>query len=484
MVNKKLFEKHGFKKLDAIEFTRGSDPIEVPHPKPDFRLKLIYQTFQRSIEEIYFWMLMQVTEDWGLHEVVKIQDVFSASEQSSFWGASQQRLQIQQTQVSQYLGTVAQMIKSLFQIVREIKLIKERLIVYRQANDGDKAAEVVLKGFWIDLKEGGSKNPTSVYGMATQVGFAILPDLFFSAPLIKDSTKVDAYIKKLSKEFNEQVCKVLGRKLKSYSVWRENTFKEHVTREGFTVKYLRQHYDSIQMYMGWIKPYLKNVKRLQMNQNKNDSADLIGGFEGSVIEIEVLCHKKTTNTHNTVMLMTFEYRTRPGMDYRTADYQHKGPSHLGKCTIHLRAYAWKPEQIENYKRMREEESMELLSNMDESLNEAMKALGGDLRKYLKEAGEDFPEDKIKAEEDKKKAEKLKKQMKHQNSIAEPFIEVYKGFAEIFGTLAPLKTMFTKEETAADKWKEGKNITKVKGDCKFVIWQTYKNFKGNFGLVKW
>ncbi|MBU0461697.1 MAG: hypothetical protein KJ574_03865, partial [Nanoarchaeota archaeon] len=180
METKELFKKYEFKDLDKIEFTRGEKPVDVPFPKSARRVKLIYQSYQQSIEEIYFWILTHMREDWGLHEVEKIKDIFTAAEQSTFWGAAQQRLQIQQTQVSQYLGTIANMVKGLFQIVREVRLIKEKLDAYKQADAGDQSAEIMLKGYWVDLKDGGAKNPGSVYGLATEVGFAILPDLFFS----------------------------------------------------------------------------------------------------------------------------------------------------------------------------------------------------------------------------------------------------------------------------------------------------------------
>ncbi|MFC1753026.1 hypothetical protein ACFL96_06485, partial [Thermoproteota archaeon] len=389
---KELFERFGFKKMDEVEFTRGQSPVPVPYPQPSKMFKLIYQSYQQSIEEIYFWILTHMREDWGLHNVEKIHDIFTASEQSSFWGASQQRLQIQQQQVSQYMGTIGQMVKALFQLVREIRINKEKLHAYKQADEGDETAEVVLKGYWVDLKDGGAKNPTSVYGMATQVGFAILPDLFFSAPIMKDSSEVPKYVKKLSTEFNRKVCEVLGRKLKAYMLWRENTHKELSVREKFSIKYLRQHYDSIQMYMSWVKPYLMNIKRLQMNQQKSLSVDLIGAFEGSIIEIEVMCHRATTKTHNAVVLATFEHRTRPSMDYHTEGYQHKGPIHVGRVEMTLRTYAWTPEQIENYKKLREEESMELLSSMDEGVKATMESLGEEMKDYLREAGEKFPED--------------------------------------------------------------------------------------------
>lgn len=481
MTSKELFKKYGFEKLDKVEFSRGQKGVEVMFPAPKRRFRIIYESDKASVEEIYFWILRHMSEDWGLHEVEKIKDVFTASEQSSFWGAASQRLQIQQSQVSQYLGTVGQMVKSLFQIVREIRQLREKLHAYEQADKGDMSAEVVLKGYWVDMKDGGTRNPTSVYGMAQQVGFAILPDLFFSAPLMKSSTEVDKYAKRLGKDFNRKVVEVVARKVKAYMLWRENTYNELNARNKFTIKYLRQHYDSIQLYMSWIKPYLANIRRMQMNQEASRSAELVGAFEQSLIELEILVHRPATKTHHPCILATFDYRTTPALDYHREGYQHKGPIHIGKVKVTLRTYAWTPEQIENYKRMREEESMEILSTIDSSINQAMEGLGDELRQYLKEAGEKFPEDEKKEEEEKKKEEERKKKLK--KGVLEPFVSVFKGFGEIFGSFG-IQEFFKGGPSGKDKFKEGKNIKKAEGEAEFVVWQTYKNFKKSHGMLSW
>ena len=55
---------------------------------------------------------------------------------------------------------------------------------YSDSYDADsksrESAEITLKGIWVDMVEQGAKNPASVYGMAREVQFTTLPDLFFS----------------------------------------------------------------------------------------------------------------------------------------------------------------------------------------------------------------------------------------------------------------------------------------------------------------
>ena len=61
----------------------------------------------------------------------------------------------------------------------------------------------------------------------------------------------------------------------------------------------------------------------------------------------------------------------------------------------IRAYSWTSQQIENYIKYRNEEELELMKEINSSINEAMDALGDDLKKYLQSAGEIFPGDKHK-----------------------------------------------------------------------------------------
>ena len=97
-------------------------------PTPKKRLRLLWETFNLSVEEVYFWIHTYLTQDWGYPHVIKTKDIFTASEHSSFFGTSQQRLGAQQDKVSQFLAVIGKMVKELFQIVRELRIIDERFI--------------------------------------------------------------------------------------------------------------------------------------------------------------------------------------------------------------------------------------------------------------------------------------------------------------------------------------------------------------------
>src|SRR3989338_8187183 len=349
----------GKKEEGGLGYTR--DEVEVQFmqlmeqdwPKPGkaqpFTRRVFYESFQKSIEACYFWSLNHWRYDQHMPIIEKITDTFAAAEHSSFFCVQQQRLGLQQDKISQYLATIGKMVKELFQIVREIRILRERLDLYEKSYHNDYAAEISLKGYWIDLVEGGAKNPASVYGMARELGFTTLPDLFFSAPPMPSSS-VQSYIESL--KFNRKVREVLARKLKTFIIWKEHTYRELKSRRLFTLKYMRQHYDIIKMYMTWVKPYLKNIRRLSMDENKMASPHLISSFEGAMIEIEFLALKPFAGGMcYSVMDVHFDYRTRPEMKFVQEGYQ-RGPIHVGRVMVTFRSYAWTKMQLEQYKKFR------------------------------------------------------------------------------------------------------------------------------------
>ena len=419
--------KHGFVKgenkadNEASEEFRGSK-TNTGYPTPARRYRLHYEGYNISIEEPYFWTLHYLRYFGGFPRIDKITDVFAAAENSAFFGASQQRIGLQQDKVSQFLATIGKMVRELFQLVREMRILDERLSYYADSytnSPSAESAEITLKGIWVDLVEQGAKNPASVYGMAREVQFTTLPDLFFSTNP-KKQEDVDVVVDKERGQFNRKVKEVLKRKLRAYLAWKEHSYEELKNRRKFTLKYLRQHFEIIRMYMIWVKPYLKNIQRMQLDQSKTDTPDLIAAFESSMIEIETLAIKPSGPV-NQCILMHYLFRTRPEMSY-SQEYQ-RGPLHLGRIEIDFRAYAWTDKEIENYKKMKEHEDFQLLGIIDGSVKAALEALGDELMRYLKEAGEEF--------EEKKETKKAHKQ-------AGPFLSIFEGFAELFSSFKEKK----------------------------------------------
>tara|TARA_Y100000310_G_scaffold345527_1_gene466017 strand:+ start:11661 stop:13073 length:1413 start_codon:yes stop_codon:yes gene_type:complete len=463
-------KKFGFEQEEIAEQTRGIY-IKTGFPKPARRYRLHYEGYNISIEEPYFWVLHYLRYFSGFPHIDKITDVFAAAENSAFFGASQQRLGLQQDKASQFLATVGKMVRELFQLVRELRVLDERLSYYYDSYTNSKSqesAEITLKGIWVDLVEQGAKNPASVYGMAREVQFTTLPDLFFSThPKKQEDT--DQVVEIERGAFNRKIREVLKRKLRTFLAWKEHTFEEMKNRRVFTLKFLRQHYEVIRMYIHWVKPYLRNIQRLQLDQTKTETPDLLVAFESSMIEVELLARKP--GAVNQCLLLNYQFRTRPEMNYQQ-EYQ-RGPIHLGRIEMDFRVYAWTEQEIEKYKQMREQEDFQLLGLIDGSVKAAMESLGDELMRYLKESGEEFGE--------KKKEETMKKN----SSLLSPYTSVFKGFAEMFGAGQKVKKApRPKKPTKTSIMKRSLEKRRIEGLAKGAAWTIYHHFKKHHGMLNW
>ena len=510
MANEKsdLLKKYKFDKEEEAELVSGFKE-KTGFPMPHYFYRTVVESINLPIEEAYFWTIDELRYGWSYNRFVKITDIFAASEQSSFFGVSEQRVGLQQDKASQFLRGISEMLKALFQIVREIRIIDERVGYYAHTfnrartgkDDEASGSEITLKGIWVDQVEGGVKNAASVYGLAQTVGFSALPDLFFRVRVDdigmdktasekfdgatnKIVSRVDTAVDNLD-GFNEKVKEVLKRKLVQYYMWKMRTYRELMVRRNFTIKYLRQHYDTIKLYMGWVKPYLRNIQRLQMTEKlvRKDMADMIKAFEGALVEVEVLCYKDQGHSEGGInyypcVLVHIYYRTRPSLSYVQEGYQ-RGPMHTGKFDMILRGYVWSEDQIKNYQRMKDEEDIELLSSINESIKEAMESLGDELKAYLEEGGE-IIEKQAKPESPQENT--ISQTVK---GLAEPFVSVIEGIKEV---ASPLKAIVPKrkgsEAKKGDDVKDSLEINELKKRLKTELYQTYKNYKKMHNMMTW
>ncbi|MFA6073479.1 MAG: hypothetical protein WC758_05175 [Candidatus Woesearchaeota archaeon] len=445
-------------------------------PKPKKRHRLVHEAFNMSLEELYFWTLNHLKQDMGYHKIIKVNDTFSASENSAFFGQSAQRLSIQEDRASSFMRGISELVKTLFQIVRELRIIDERLDVYKEWKKS-KSADATLKGFYSDFAEnkGGQMQPGSIYHLANSVGYAVLPDLFFNTVVYKKED-VDKVVDKL--EFNKNVKAVLKRKLYQFVVWVEKTETELHARKKFQIKYLRQHYLTIKMYMSWVKPYLKHIRRLTMSEEQLDSPYLISSFETSATEIEILAYQpKKPGKACSCVLMTYYFTTRPVLQYQQEF--NKGPVHIGRGMVTLRAYGWNEDKIKSYVAMKDREDRELLGLVDDQLKSAMEMLGEDLEMYLKEAEGTLNADKEGVAPGAK--EKITP-IAGTGTVFDPFVSIFKGFGEIGKAFSPAGFFVSKQSGPSQPSKS--DIDKAAKSAAGHMWGVYKNYKKAHGLLSW
>ena len=458
MVSSELLKEAGFKEEVAEDFRDHF--VKTGYPKPTKRMRIVYEVPDLNIEEPYFWMLKYYRYDAGFSKIEKTEDTYASAETSAFFGITQQRLGGQQDKVSQFLATIGKMVKELFQLVRELRIIDERLTYYSEAaaqkekpmDHRMKGAEITLKGMFIDLVQGGAKNAASVYGMARELEFTTLPDLFFDAPPFANPQEMENYVNKL--DFNLKVKEVLKRHLRHFIEWKKRTHSEMVNRRRFTLQYLRQHFDIIKMYMEWAKPYLRNIERMSPKEKHASAPDLVAAFEGSMVDIEMMV-SKPYGDFNSVILATFNYRTSPSMKFVQEGYQ-RGPVHVGQMEMNFRRYVWTKKQMDTYRKMKEKEGLELLRTVSNSVKAAMEALGVELFGYLEEAGE---------------AAKKKTKEKPKKGLTERF-------------LGDFITIKKDKPVKVKKFVPKGNYGEANGFALFHLYNGYKTFKKAHRMTHW
>ncbi|MFH0874863.1 MAG: hypothetical protein V1859_02920 [archaeon] len=496
-MKKKEPEKKAFQKMSTEEKLKelglGSEEfaedfaykrVKTGYPAPIKRLRFHLLDPNHNIESTYHHFMIDFGERLGLDKNYKVVDSMGLSVGSSMFGNLQSRMAAQQNQASQYLKGIADMVKGMFQIVREVRILDERLQFYKDSESENSelslSSEIVLKGLWVDQVEGGSKNPSSVYGLAATVGFTILPDLFFRTKPMKKK-EIEKIVK--SMKFNEKVKEILMRKLRQYYEWKERTKGELEVRKNFEIKYLRQHYATIKLYLSWISPYLRNIRKMKHSEHLSEEVDVVKAFESTIIELETIHWRtgygKAPFDYNAVILLNFHYLVKPELAFHHYEYQHKGPVHVGKLIMSIRAYAWTKKQIDSYIKYRNEEELDLLKEINSSIEQAMNSLGDDLKKYLKSAGEEFPDS-----EDKKNAKPAKKMP----GILEPFLGIFGGFGEIAksvkGAPVPGKKDEPKKKEPSAQYKNERDQTRASVYARMCAWDGYQRFKEHHELLHW
>lgn len=461
-------------------------------PKAFKKYQLIWESFSMIMEEPYFWIYNAFTDSpgglKGGWKFKKIQDVYAATEHSSYYGDTQSKLGMVQDRITNSLRSIGAMIKELSQLVHSIRVIDERLKLYdAYLENNSESADISLKDYFIKYAEGGAEQPSSVYGIANKLKFTTLPVMFFKTTIPFDKlNKIDEIVENKWGEINNEAKRMLQSKLAVYYAWFETTHREHLTRRNLQLKYMYQVYNVVKTNMNWIRPYMRYARKLNMDFNRLDRADLVSAFEQSMIEIEYIAYqmnKDNKEVYDTI-IVNFLYRTRPEMSFQK-DYRHKGPAHLGRVNISLRSYGWTMEQIENYEKIRQLEDIKIFGDILESetgTKNAFDSIVKDVQKYIDEAEEMFTGKKKKepkiVDKDEGKTfwqiykEKKKKAPSHTQGMLEPFLLPFKSF----------KFLIPKREEKAPNLKE--EIKRSQKSATGQIWNMYKYFKKSHKMLAW
>ena len=256
-------------------------PVEEIKEKPLSEHGLVYDSSSETLEPVYFFIL-DLMNDFGL-QTEKLIDNFSSSPGSGHFAELGQRATIMQQQASKILGDVNAVLRSVLNIIYDLKEFRLRLQQYDDfKSDKKEAAVLALKQIWMD-KVDINKGNSSIKAMALgQAGYQTLLDAFL---FVKDVGDVD------NVDLNDRVKRILRARILEFNHWLEQSEKELRKRYELEKTYLRSQVNSLKLYTRWAKPYLKAAQQLEMAEKGREPA-LVKAFNTIILELTLLGKRK------------------------------------------------------------------------------------------------------------------------------------------------------------------------------------------------
>lgn len=262
--------------MGAFDFKALKNPIE--------RHEILYEIQGGSLEPIYFWILDYLKKEYGKHE--KLVDTFVSSTGSAHFAEMGGRATRMQEEAMKLLGNANTVIKSILNILYDLKEFKLRLEIYDEHDSDDQnkrmSALLSLKQIWmdsVDIKRG----TTSLKGLIQQFDYATIIDGFMASNSLEDVNKLD---------LNDRVKRILLQRMGEFLRWVKESETELRKRYEIEKTYLRSQVNSVKLYARWAKPYLRAAKQLEQ-QGKPDSA-LVTSFNTTVMELVVMGSKRAS----------------------------------------------------------------------------------------------------------------------------------------------------------------------------------------------
>jgi len=237
---------------------------------------LVYDSTSETLEPIYFWILDFMNSMFD-GKIDKLIDNFSSSPGSGHFSELGMRATRMQEEGMKILGAVNTVLKSIINLIYDLKEFEIRISNYDAANSKNKddaeAGILSLKQMWmdnVDIKRGRG----AINMMAQDLNFVTLRDAFMIANSVEEVDKMD---------LNDRVKRILKPRLKEFFEWRKRSETELKKRFQIEKAYLKSQLNSLQLYTRWAKPYLIAAEKLRMN-NMDDAA-LVNIFNTIVLQL-------------------------------------------------------------------------------------------------------------------------------------------------------------------------------------------------------
>jgi ribosome-associated translation inhibitor RaiA len=249
--------------------------------------KISYEAQGSALEPIYFYLLDEINARYG--KSIKLIDNFIASPGSSHFAEMGTRSTRMQEESMKMLGNVNQVLRSVLNIIYDLKEFKLRLSEYERVHSKDKnvskAAKLSLKQIWldtVDMKRGNTAIKALALGQQSQ--FVTLIDAFM---ITEDESLM---VNGEEMDLNDRVKNIIKQRIPEFNAWIKESERELKKRFEIEKQYLKSQVNSVKLYARWIKPYLKASRALE--QNASSSAALVTSFNTALFELSLLGLKK------------------------------------------------------------------------------------------------------------------------------------------------------------------------------------------------
>lgn len=398
------------------EIINEVSPYYKKQKKPEAVHDLVYDSSSETLEPVYFFILDLMNDMAFTTE--KIADNFGSSPGSGHFGELTQRLSIMQQQGGKLLGDINVVLKSILNIIYDLRDFKMRLQVYDDLKDNEKkeAALLSLKQIWLD-KVDVQRGQGSIHGMTTgQLGFVTLRDSFLFAKDVKAAKELD---------LNERVKRIILARIEEFNIWLKMSEAELRKRFSLERTYLRSQVNSLKIYSRWAKPYLKAAQDLETKDfGRNPS--MVKAFNTLLLELTLFGYKefdvtgavkafdmpklsKIKRKYNTCVIVEFNFRGIPQKAGQQFHYVFGG-----KANVKFSAYTLNEDEIKKIKEKLDKSDYEdILGLIEGATTESLGQLKKDIDEFLEEDNE-------------RKEEKKKMNLK---DTFEPFSALFGAYSE-------------------------------------------------------
>lgn len=438
---------------------------------PEAEHKLVYDSSSETLEPVYFFILDIMEESRMPPE--KLVDNFSSSPGSGHFAELGQRATIMQQQGTKILGDVNTVLRSVLNIIYDLKEFRIRLQYYDDLKSKKKekaeASRLSLKQVWLD-KVDIQKGNSSIKAMALgQAGFQTLLDAFLIVKDAKEAGKLD---------LNDRIKRIVFPRIEEFNLWLSQSEAELRKRFELERSYLKSQVSALKLYTRWAKPYLRAASQLESKDYGRDPA-LVNVFNTLLLELTLLGKQKldvkdaalegdlpsefknekflrsVKRNYYSCVLVDFKFR---GIPQKTGQHYVFG----GKAEITFRGYSLNDDEIAKLNQDLDK------SDLSDALRLAEGATTESLEKLESEINE-FLEDKSSTEDD-----------QTSKDMSNPFLALIGHYDKV---QSKEEKKDSKEEIIVkkDSWLEGEHLRKLSAkkaeEVTFKLFEYYKRAHG-------